>query len=66
MPHTLIGPEAFLLPGEPFVAEFMNTLYRTETEPIDFLATRLLLEVWFRNARCAGAFNRPQFSLFHT
>jgi predicted RNA-binding Zn ribbon-like protein len=62
MPDTQVGPDAFPLLGEPFVAEFANTLYQTDTETIDFLATRLLPEAWFRHAHCAGAFDRPRLN----
>ncbi len=62
MTSTTLGPDTFPLLGEPFVAEFANTLYKTETETIDFLANRPLFEGWFKHAECTKPFDQPRLS----
>jgi predicted RNA-binding Zn ribbon-like protein len=62
MQAFLIDSEVFPLLDEPFVVEFANTLYQSETETIDFLATRMLIEAWFQFCVHAARFDKPRLS----
>jgi predicted RNA-binding Zn ribbon-like protein len=45
-----IEPDEFPLIGEPLPVEFANSLYVSEGEEIDFLATPKLIQMWFQLA----------------
>ncbi len=63
MPANSLGPENFPLLGEPFAIEFANTLYDSGGQLTDFLASRELVEAWFRYAETASSYQLPKLSI---
>lgn len=50
MNAVAIDPDEFPLIGEPLPVEFANSLYISEGQEIDFLATPQLIQMWFQLA----------------